>query len=63
MWQHLITQFGSQRKLADALGLAVSTVNHHVLKGNPIPPEWARKLHDERGIPLHELRPDLWPAA
>ena len=61
-WETLIEQMGSVAKVADALGVSYTTVHSRVYRKQDIPAEWARKLHDQNGIPLHVMRPDLWPA-
>lgn len=51
----------STSKIAEILGVTMPFVSH-VKKGRKrFSPEHARKLHKEFGIPLWELRPDIYP--
>lgn len=56
-----IAKFGSARKLAAALGIAAPAITGWKLRGM-IPAERARDIERVTGVPLHELRPDLWDA-
>ena len=50
------------RKLAQITGVGPSTVYRHLRGLQTIAPEVAFRYRNALGIPLHELRPDLWPA-
>jgi DNA-binding transcriptional regulator YdaS (Cro superfamily) len=57
-----ICAFGSQRKLAQALGISAPTLNRVVKKysGN-IPPKYLAMIYELTGVTPHEVRPDLYP--
>lgn len=52
---------GGSAKLGRALGLPKTTVQSWT--GSRIPAEWMPKVAAITGIPMRNLRPDLWPAA
>ena len=58
-WQESIRRYGLSR-LARGVGVKPQAVASWIEKGR-IPAERARDVSRETGIPLHELRPDLWP--
>lgn len=49
-------------RVAEDTGFEYSTVYRHALDQKRISAESAMVYHRALGIPLHELRPDLWPA-
>lgn len=49
------------QKLAKALGVSAQAVHNWKLRGT-IPAERAKDVAAATGVPLHELRPDLWDA-
>lgn len=59
----VIEIFGSQTKLATALGLRQQTVNEAVRRGGPAPAKWCLKIEEatDGKVTRHELRPDLYP--
>jgi DNA-binding transcriptional regulator YdaS (Cro superfamily) len=60
--QKIIDMAGGLRRLGDAVGVDHSTVSWWKKKG-VIPVHRARKIHEVLKIPLHEIRPDIWPPA
>ncbi|MFS1538897.1 MAG: transcriptional regulator [Candidatus Phlomobacter fragariae] len=57
-----IKQFGSQRKLAIALGVAPASLNRWVKKNaGKAPPKRLLPIYELTGIKPHEIRPDLYP--
>ena len=50
-------------RVAENTGFKYSTVYRHALDQKRISAESAMVYHRVLGIPLHELRPDLWPPA
>ena len=61
-WKALIARVGSVAAIADIVGKPYTTVHSRVYRGQDLPAEWAKALHESKQIPLSELRPDLWPA-
>lgn len=55
-----IARHGSERKLADALGITQPWVNN-LKRGGKISAEIAVRMEEKAGIPRHKLRPDLFP--
>jgi DNA-binding transcriptional regulator YdaS (Cro superfamily) len=54
---------GGVGKLAELLGVHWSTVcGFKRTRRALIPPHHARTIAEALDIPLHEIRPDLWPA-
>ena len=51
----------SYRKIAKQCGISVSNVYAHCTGQRTISAEMAVRYHTVFGIPLCELRPDLWP--
>lgn len=49
---------GRRQKLADALNIYASALS----QWNQVPATRATEVSDITGIPLHELRPDVFPA-
>jgi DNA-binding transcriptional regulator YdaS (Cro superfamily) len=56
--QRAAEQFGGVRKLAAALGIKHTAF----YSWTEIPDKRVRKISELTGIPLHELRPDLYDA-
>ncbi len=56
--RRLIKRFGTHKRLANALGITRSAVS----QWRAVPPQQCLALHRITGIPLHELRPDIYPA-
>lgn len=53
----------SYAKLAKMLGFKTrASITQHIKGWRRVSPESALKYHRILGIPLEELRPDLWPA-
>lgn len=57
-----IAKLGSQSALARAIGVSQPSVWKWVRDGKPIPAERVPAVSNATGIPLHELRPDIFPA-
>jgi DNA-binding transcriptional regulator YdaS (Cro superfamily) len=57
--EDIIRVAGGTTELGKAAGVDRTTVNWWLRVGK-IPPERAVKISDHFGIPLHEIRPDLW---
>jgi len=54
---------GGIGKLAEILGIHWSTVcGFKRTRAAQLPPRHARVVAEALDIPLHEIRPDLWPA-
>jgi len=54
---------GGIGRLAEILGIHWSTVcGYKRTREALLPPRHARVVHEALEIPLHEIRPDLWPA-
>lgn len=55
---------GSQKAVADAVGIKQPSVHRILTDGKKVPAEWCIKLEVATGgkVTRHELRPDLWPA-
>ena len=51
----------SQRELADAIGVRQPSLSARLKKDTAVPAEWAVAVHRDSGIPLSQIRPDLWP--
>lgn len=51
---------GSQRELAERIGVARQTVGRWLRGAHPPRVDHAQKLHDETGVPLAALRPEVW---
>jgi DNA-binding transcriptional regulator YdaS (Cro superfamily) len=60
--QDIIDVAGGLRRLGDAVGVDHSTVSGWKRCGR-IPVHRARRIHEVLKIPLHEIRPDIWPPA
>ena len=54
----LLMRRGRVKAIADALGIRTQAVS----QWRRVPAEHAIVIADKLGIPLHELRPDLWPS-
>lgn len=57
---------GSERAVADVVGVKQPSVNYTLNKADAVPAEWCIPLDQataEKGqrVTCHELRPDLWP--
>lgn len=63
IWDDLIEKYGTQTRLADVCEVSAPSVYERRRKASPVPAEWARRIHDDCGYPLHAMRPDLWPEA
>ena len=61
IWETLLEHYGTQAQIARVCGVRDPSVHDRRKRRTPLPAEWARAIHDDSGIPLHELRPDLWP--
>ena len=51
----------SAPEVAEALSVTTQAVHHWRLGRNLIPAARAQRLAGLTNIPLHELRPDIWP--
>jgi DNA-binding transcriptional regulator YdaS (Cro superfamily) len=60
--QKIITLAGGLKKLGEIAGVDHSTVSGWK-RCSRIPPLRALKIHEALGIPLHEIRPDIWRPA
>ncbi len=59
-----IKELGIQQyQIAVALGRDPSRISRWLSGDEIIPAELAKKLHVETGIPLCDIRPDLWEPA
>jgi DNA-binding transcriptional regulator YdaS (Cro superfamily) len=59
----IITVAGSLSKLAKIAGVDHSTVIWWRQHGDRVPTvDRAKRINEALNIPLHELRPDIWPA-
>jgi DNA-binding transcriptional regulator YdaS (Cro superfamily) len=58
----VIKKAGGQVKLAAAAGVTQQAVSHWLIGLRRIPAEYAKPIADKTGIPLHVIRPDLFPA-
>ena len=61
--QEIITLAGGQKKLGEIAGVARPTVAYWKRGSIKIPVDRARRIHEALGIPLHEIRPDVWRPA
>lgn len=61
IWNALIAHYGTQARLASVCDVSAPSIHDRRRRGTEVPAEWARRIHDDSGIPLHEMRPDLWP--
>lgn len=61
--ERAIDKATSQTKFAEAIGTTQQLVSYHMSKRNRMPAEWVIPTERAFGIPRHELRPDLYPAA
>jgi DNA-binding transcriptional regulator YdaS (Cro superfamily) len=54
---------GSQRALADAVGIKQPTVHKMLDRGNRVPAEWCLPIEKatDGKVTRHQLRPDLYP--
>lgn len=59
----LIARAGGVGKLAAAAGVDHSTISASWRRSGSVPAKRAVAINRALGIPLHEIRPDLWPAA
>ena len=57
--QTAIERAGSQRKLAEAIGVAHSFVPQLLSGHRPIPEALCAKIEAATGVPCEELRPDV----
>lgn len=56
-----ISKAGSQKALADLLGLRQSHISNWKNRNKRIPAERVLDVERATGVPRHELRPDLYP--
>jgi DNA-binding transcriptional regulator YdaS (Cro superfamily) len=57
-----LTEHGlGNREVATALGISTEAVRRWRVGSNGLRAEPAMEIHRKFGIPLHQLRPDLWP--
>lgn len=61
VWDRLLKHYGTQVALAKAAGVSQPGVWKRMKLGRDVPAVWARRIHDDSGIPLRDMRPDLWP--
>lgn len=61
-WDLVIRTYGTQVRAAAVAGVRQPALSQAIAANRRIPAEWARAWHDDAGIPLQLLRPDLWPA-
>jgi DNA-binding transcriptional regulator YdaS (Cro superfamily) len=59
-YQMAIEAAGSAAALADSLGVSRAVVS--LWKWRGIPPGHCLKIHRITNVPLHQLRPDIYPA-
>lgn len=55
-----IKHFGSQQKMAEALGIRQSTVSEWLIRRRPIPPLRCIEIERATGVRRWELRPSDW---
>lgn len=58
-----IELLGSQRKVADVVGVAQPTISWTISRGQRVPAEWCIPLEvaTKGEVTRHQLRPDLYP--
>lgn len=57
----LIAAAGGVNRLAEAAGVDRTSVAGSWRRTGRVPVQRARAISMEFGIPLHEIRPDIWP--
>ena len=60
-WKLLLDHYKTQQALADAIGVRQPSISARLKKDTAVPAEWAVAVHRDSGIPLSQIRPDLWP--
>lgn len=55
--QEVADAYGGSTKLAVSLGIKPPAI----YQWTRVPERWVRQVAETTGIPLHELRPDLFP--
>jgi hypothetical protein len=58
----IIAKAGGVVKLAETAGVDHSSI-YGWRRREKIPVERARVIHEKLDIPLHEIRPDVWPVS
>ncbi|GGA64662.1 transcriptional regulator [Pelagibacterium lentulum] len=59
--QKAIDEAGSQAALASKIGVSQAHISYWLTKAKRgVPAEYARKVAEVTGVPVHELRPDLY---
>ena len=58
-WEMAIDVAGSATKLAEQIGVTRACVSSWKWRG--IPPTQCLKVHEVTKVPLHQLRPDVYP--
>jgi hypothetical protein len=56
----IVARAGSVTKLAAVAGVHQTTISAAWRRKGRVPVDRCRRVHDALGIPLHELRPDVW---
>ncbi|MGZ5053345.1 MAG: helix-turn-helix domain-containing protein [Methylobacter sp.] len=57
----LINKYKTKAEFCRAIGISDQFLNQIVKGKRPIPPKAALKLNELHGIPLHEIRPEIYP--
>lgn len=52
---------GSQAELANLIGGSVKQQHVSYWLKSRVPAEWCRRINQETGVPLSDLRPDIYP--
>jgi hypothetical protein len=58
--EELISHAGGVTRLAEIAGVKHSTVAATWRRKGRVPVERVRPISESLGIPLHEIRPDIW---
>lgn len=56
-----IERLGSQRKLAQLIGMSQQGVSKMVRLGRPLPPRYVLAVEAATGVSKHDLAPDIYP--
>jgi DNA-binding transcriptional regulator YdaS (Cro superfamily) len=59
--QKAIAKAGSQRELAELLGVRQSHISNWLRRNKRVPAGRVCAIEAATGVPRHELRPDLYP--
>ena len=62
-WPAVIAKAGNQERVAEILGVKQQTISARIVKGKPPSLDDCFRLSEALGMPRHEIRPDVFPAA